>query len=51
MFLSKQVWTIVAGRQNVAEMIEVPEAYTLLGKAYGNLVLQATLPGAKRPRA
>ena len=24
-------------------------AYTLLGKAYGNLVQQATLPGAKRP--
>ena len=26
-----QVWTIVTGRQNDAQTIEVPRAYTLLG--------------------
>ena len=33
------------GRQCNAQMIEFPETS---GKAYGNLVLQATLPGAKK---
>ena len=47
MLLSKQVRTIVAGRQRDGRTIEFPGAYTS-GKAYGNLVLQATLPGAKK---
>ena len=39
-----------AGRQNDAQTIEAPGAYILLGKPMvANLVLQATLPGAKRP--
>ena len=32
MFLSKQVWTIVTGRWRDPQMINVPGAYTLLGK-------------------
>ena len=31
-FLSKQVLTIVADRQRDAQTIEVPEAYTLVGR-------------------
>ena len=30
-------------------MIEFPQSLYTSGKAYGNLVLQATLPGAKKP--
>ena len=51
MFLLKQVQPIIAGKQNGAQTIEVPGAYSYTsGKAYGNLVLQATLPVAKRPQ-
>ena len=49
MFLSKQLRTVFAGRQKNVQTIEVLGAYTLLGKPYGNLVRQATLPEAKRP--
>ena len=49
MLLSKQVRTIVAGRQRDAQTIEFSGAYTLSGKlAYGNL-RQATLSRAKKP--
>ena len=47
MFLLKQVQTIVAGRQNDAQTIKIPRSYTT-GKAYDDLVLQATPLGAKR---
>ena len=46
--LSKQVRTIVAARQCDAQTIEFSGAFTLSGKAYGNLVLQATLPKMKK---
>ena len=37
------------GRQHYAQMIEFPGAYSYTsGKAYDNLVLQATLPGVKK---
>ena len=42
-----QVRTIVAGRQNNAQTIEVLGAYYTSGKACGSLVLQATLPGVR----
>ena len=40
--------TDLAGSQRDTQTIEFPRAYTS-GKAYSNLVLQATLPGAKKP--
>ena len=49
LLLSKQVQTIVAGRQCDTQTIEFRSLYTS-GKAYGNLVLQATLPGVKKLR-
>ena len=45
--LSKQAPTIVAGRRRMLKIIDVLGAYYTSGKAYGNSVLQATLPGEK----
>ena len=47
-FLLKQVWTIVTGRMQDAQTIQVLGTYTLLR---GNLVLQTIPPEAKKPCA
>ena len=46
--LSKQVLTIVTATEQCSGYRSSLSQYTS-GKAYGNLLLQATLPGAKRP--
>ena len=47
MFLSKQVWTV--WQMDRCSDAQISWRLYTSGKAYSNLVLQATLPGTKRP--
>ena len=48
MFLSKKVWAIVTWQMERSSTIDVPGAYTLLGKPK---VTASNAPGVKRPQS